>query len=389
MAQDEQLEALSELGVLRMLLRQGRDLQRVVDDEGGLDELLLRHGLEDLGDELALAPGRLGMAAVFFQNGHQLVASAVEGHLLAGVLAGQLHHGGAAPVAGQVYRRSLVLDLKGAAGRLGRGLDAALGEIHHGVEVAEGLVGLHGGELGVVVRIHALVAELATDLEHLLETAHEQTLQRQLRGDAQVVVAVERVEVRDEGLRVRPADDGMQKRRLHLVVALALHVAADSRDDLEAALEGGAHLGVHDEVDIALTVAGLLVRQAVELLGQRPQRLAHQLEGVHRHGQLPALRAHHGAMHGNPVAHVQIAQGRKGLLAKRIDAAEQLNVAAGLAQLQKRDLALDALGHDTAGDEHRVLSGLAVFQVRVLFVQLAHRMAALDRVPIGIDARGN
>ena len=99
----------------------------MVDDEGGLDELLLRHGLEDLGDELALAPGRLGMAAVFLQNGHQLLAGAVEGHLLAGVLAGQLHHGGAAPVAGQIHRRSLVLDLKGAAGRLGRGLDAALG----------------------------------------------------------------------------------------------------------------------------------------------------------------------------------------------------------------------------------------------------------------------
>ena len=41
-------------------------------------------------------------------------------------------------------------------------------------------------------------------IEHLLETAHEQTLQRQLRGDAQVVVAIKRVEVRDEGLRVRP-----------------------------------------------------------------------------------------------------------------------------------------------------------------------------------------
>ena len=70
-----------------------------------------------------------------------------------------------------------------------------------------------------MVRIHALVAELTADLEHLLETAHEQTLQRQLRGDAQVVVAIKRVEVRDEGLRVRAADDGMQKRRLYLVVA--------------------------------------------------------------------------------------------------------------------------------------------------------------------------
>ena len=88
--------------------------------------------------------------------------------------------------------------------------------------------------------------------------------------------------------------------------------------------------------------AGLLVRQAVELLRQRAQRLAHQLEGIHRHGQLPALRAHHGAMHGNPVAHVQIAQRRESFLAQRVDAAEQLNVAAGLAQLHKRDLALVA-----------------------------------------------
>ena len=388
-AQDEQLEALSELGVLRMLLRQRRDLQRVVDDEGGLDELLLRHGLEDLGDELALAPSRLGMAAVFLQNGHQLLAAAVEGHLLAGVLAGQLHHGGAAPVAGQIHRRSLVLDLQRAAGCLGRGLDATLGEIHHGVKVAEGLISLHGGELGIVVRIHALVAELTADLEHLLETAHEQTLQRQLRGDAQVVVAIKRVEVRDEGLRVRAADDGMQKRRLYLVVALLLHVAADGRDDLEAALEGGAHLGVHNEIHVALAIAGLLVRQAVELLGQRPQRLAHQLKRVHRYGQLAAAGSHHSAMDGDPVTHIQIAQGREGLLAERVDAAEQLNVAAGLAQLQKRDLALDALGHDTAGDEHLILGGLAVFQVRVLLVQLAYRMTALDRVPIGIDARGN
>ena len=63
---------------------------------------------------------------------------------------------------------------------------------------------LHGGELRVVVRVHALVAELTADLEHLLETAYEQALERQLGGDAQEVVAIERVEVRDERFAFAP-----------------------------------------------------------------------------------------------------------------------------------------------------------------------------------------
>ena len=119
-----------------------------------------------------------------------------------------------------------------------------------------------------MVGVHALVAELAADLEHLLEAAHDEALQVQLGGDAQVEVLVERVVVRDEGPRVRAAEDGMQDGRLHLVVAVILHVAADGGHDLEALLERAFHLGVHDEVHVALAVTGLLVGQAVELLGQ-------------------------------------------------------------------------------------------------------------------------
>ena len=39
-------------------------------------------------------------------------------------------------------------------------------------------------------------------------------------------------------------------------------------------VEDVADLGVDDEVDVALAVAGLGVGEPVELLGQRPQRLA-------------------------------------------------------------------------------------------------------------------
>jgi len=42
------------------------------------------------------------------------------------------------------------------------------------------LVGLDGGELGVVPRGDALVAKDAPDLEHALDAAHHQPLQRQL-----------------------------------------------------------------------------------------------------------------------------------------------------------------------------------------------------------------
>ena len=48
--------------------------------------------------------------------------------------------------------------------------------------------------------VHTLVAEDTADLEHALIAAHEQALEVQLGGDAQVVLLVERVEVRDERL---------------------------------------------------------------------------------------------------------------------------------------------------------------------------------------------
>ena len=368
MPADEQLETLSEVGVAGLLLGQRRHLERMVDHERGLDELLLGHGLEDLGDELAFAPRAVRMPAVLLEDGRQLVARACEAHVLARARARQLDHRLARPLARQVHLLALVGDLQRAACSHRRRLDVALGELHHALEVGERLIGLHRGELGVVVGIHALVAELAADLEHLLEPAHQKALERQFRGDAQVVVAVERVEVRDEGLRVRAAQDGMQKRSLNLVEALLLHVTANGRHDLEALLEHLLDLGIHHQVHVALAVARLLVGQAVELLRQRAQALAQKLERRHGNGQLPALRAHHGAAHADPVAHVEILQLAISLLAQRVDAAEQLHVARRVAQLEKRQLALVALGHDAARHLHLVFSGRAVLEIGVALV---------------------
>ena len=387
MSADEQLEALGELGVVRLLLGERGNLERMIAHEGGLHELLLGHGLENLADELALAPCVFRMSAVFLQDGDELLARAIEGHFLARVLTCKLHHGRAAPFARQVDLGALVGDLQRAARLHGGCLDEALREVHHAVKVRERLVGLHRGELGVVVWVHALVAELAANFEDLLETAHEQALQGKLGRDAQEVVAVERVEVRDERLCVRAAQDRMQKRRFDLVEALLLHVAADGCHDLETLLERALDLGVHDKVDIALAITRLLVGQAVELLRQRAQRLGQKLVARDGDGKLAALRAHHGAVHADPVTHVEVFHRGEDFLAERVDAAEQLDVARRVAQLEEGDLALNALGHDAARHVDFVLGGGAVFERGILLIEISQVMRVVERVAVGVLPR--
>ncbi len=388
-ADDEQLETLGQLGVVGLLLGKRAHLERVVDDEGRLDELLLGNGLENLSDKLALAPSLLGMTAVLLEDGNQLFAAALEADLFAGAFACKLHHGGNAPVASQIDLLTLVLDLQGAAGGHSCSLDVALGELHHAVQVGEGLVSLHGGELGVVVRVHALVAELTADLEYLLKTADEQTLQRQLGGNAQIVVAIKRVEVRDEGLGVCAAQDAVQEGSLDLEEALLLHVAADGGNDLGALDEGVLDVGIDDQVDVALAIAGFLVRQAVELLRQRTQALREQLEGVDGNGKLATTGAHHEAMSADPVAHIEVLQTFEGFLAQSVDAAEQLHVSRGVAQLQKHDLALNALGHDAATYVNAILGGHAIFELGIDFVELIDVMGVVEGVAVGVDALGD
>ena len=164
--------------------------------------------------------------------------------------------------------------------------DEALGELHHVVVVGERLVRLEHRELGVVAGVDALVAEHATDLEHALEAADDEPLQVQLGRDAEVEIDVERVVMRDERARGRPAE---------LVVSTGVststkpavgELAPDRRHRGEADREHASGVFVHDEVDVALPEAGVDVGEAVPLVGERAQRLGQQLEAVDLDRQL-------------------------------------------------------------------------------------------------------
>ncbi len=79
-----------------------------------------------------------------------------------------------------------------------------------------GLVELDHGEFGIVPRRQPLVAEIAVDLEHLLETAHHQPLQIELGRDPQIQRHIQGVVMGDEWPRGGAARDHLHHRRLDL-----------------------------------------------------------------------------------------------------------------------------------------------------------------------------
>ena len=164
--------------VRRAALGKGADLDGVHGDERRLNEgfldLLVKglvqgvapglvHAVHVDADALGERNGGLGVAL----DGHKVRA----GHFLDGV-----GHRDALPRRGQVNVVAEPLELIGAENFLRGAGEDALKNVHHAVEIREGLIELAGGELGVVLGVHTLVAEDAADLVHALHTADDQAL---------------------------------------------------------------------------------------------------------------------------------------------------------------------------------------------------------------------
>ena len=216
------------------------------------------------------------------------------------------------PVAGQVVLDDLAVGTLGPPGDRfavhgDRGLlDDLLGEDPHRVVVAVGLVQLQRGELGVVLEVRALVAELLAHLEHLLHAADDQPLEVQLGGDAEVEVEVVRVDVGLERPGVGAAVDQLQDRRLDLGEAAPGQRVADAAHHRRPGVGDVARLRSDDQVDVAGADPGLGVGQSLVLVRQRPQRLAGQLQRRRLHRQLALVGGHHLTGHPDVVAEVDV-----------------------------------------------------------------------------------
>ena len=111
------------------------------------------------------------------------------------------------------------------------------------------------GEFRVVRAVHALVPEVARELIHAFEPAHDEPLEVQFVGNAQVQWDVERVVVGHKWPCSRAPWDGLQHRRVHFQPAGAVKGLPDGLHDLGSGFERCFHVRVDDEVNVAHAVA--------------------------------------------------------------------------------------------------------------------------------------
>ena len=187
------------------------------------------------------------------------------------------------------------------------------------MEISVGLVELHRGEFGVVLGVHALIAEDASDLIDALHTAHDQTLQRQLGGDAHIHINVQRIVMGDERTGSGTAGNGIEHRGFHFDIAHIVQIAAHELDELGTGDEGLLHIGVHHQVQIALTVPGIGVLEAMPLLRQRTQALGEQGQLFSLHRDLTPAGTEYFAFHADDVAQVHLPNLTESFLADLIE----------------------------------------------------------------------
>src|SRR5437763_6912064 len=321
---EEELEAVGQPRVAGSPASERRDFDRVSEHERRLDQRVLNQLLEQLGDEPAPTQPGLGLDVVFLDQGLErgLVGLA---HVLTDGCADRLHH--LHPLEGPRERDllALVLDRRRTLHPLHEVNHQRLGQLHHALDVGIGLVELEHRVLGAVPLVHALVAEDAADLEDAVVATDDEPFQIELERDAQIKVHVERVVVSSEGSRGGPAGQRLKDGRFHLNETATLeegtrlfHHAAPDQENVH-------HLGIRDQIQIALPIAELLVLQSVVLLRKGSERLGEQDEFVDLTGDLATLGPKKGAVDADDIAQVEIGKALVWLLPQLVDLRQQLD----------------------------------------------------------------
>ena len=258
---------------------------------------------------------------------------------------------------------ALVCDLRRAADLLRKLRVHFDNKVHHALVIRVRLIKLDRREFGVVLRVHALVSEDSADLVYAVESADDQPLQIKLRLDAQVHIHVERVVMRDERASRRADLERSEDRGVNLEKSLGIEISADLAEDKAALHEGVLDLGVHYEIDVALTVAHIGVGQSVELLGQGEKRLRKKLYLINVYGDLAAAGAEHRA---DDVADIPLAVLVEGFFADIVYADVALDPAGCVHDVDEVCLAHVAAAHHSSGDA----DGLAIHLVEIVLYVL-------------------
>ena len=111
-----------------------------------------------------------------------------------------------------------------------------------------------------------------------------------------------------------------------------------------------AGFGVHDQVEIALAIAGIGVGKSVELFRQRMQALAQKRDFLRVHGRFAGLGLEYKALYADHVADVVGFERLVRFLAHGVAGRVDLNLPVKIEHVREGRLAHDALRHESSGD---------------------------------------
>src|ERR1700683_5626847 len=111
--------------------------------------------------------------------------------------------------------------------------------------------------------------------------------------------------MRDKRTRRRSTENRVHHRRFHFDVIARVKKVPDFADDLRALQKSVARFLGGDQIEIALPVADLYVRQAVPLFRERQQRFGEELNLGDPDGQLVGLGAEEMAGDADDVTYIQ------------------------------------------------------------------------------------
>ena len=199
-----------------------------------------------------------------------------------------------------------------------------------------------------MTRVDAFVAEAAVQFEDAFKAAHHETLEVEFRRNAQVLIDVERIVMRDEGLGVGAARDRVEHRRFDFNEAVIFHEAANGAHGLKARGKTLAAFFVDDEVGVALTAAGFDVGEALVLVGKRTDGLRHQAQLLDAHREFALVGAEKRAFGSDDVAQVEALKKCIGFVADIGRCDEVLHFTREVAYGGKGGLAHHTLEHHAA-----------------------------------------
>ena len=227
----------------------------------------------------------------------------------------------------KVVLTALVFDRGSRVQLLRHASQQVLGQVHQVMIIRIGLIEFQHGEFRIMPGRQPLVTKITINLVDLFITTDNQSFQIQFRCDTQKQVHVQRIVEGSERPCSGTTRNGLHHRCFDFQIAKPVQVLTNVLHNAAAHAKGVSRHIVHDEIDIALPVAGFLVGQTVKLFRQGPQRLRQHANRLGAHRQFTGFRPEQRTLGANDVAHVPALEGLVHTLGQCIPLQEQLDTA--------------------------------------------------------------